>query len=49
MAKTKITVKAKGSVHGVKKALAALAGQPEMSNEPVLREADFRRNAKKKS
>jgi hypothetical protein len=47
---TKVAVKIKGTVKGVTKALAHLAhGMPAPVNEPRLREADFRKNAKNKA
>ncbi len=42
---TKISIKAKGSAAGVKKALTQILSTPE----PMLREADFRSQQKRKT
>jgi hypothetical protein len=47
MSKTKLTVKAKGSAAGVKKALAHLLSETPVEKVTPLREADFRSQQKK--
>jgi hypothetical protein len=49
MAKTKVTIKVKGTPHGVKKALKQITAEDVEPSGPTLREADFRTKAAKKN
>lgn len=47
--KTKVSIKVKGTAHGVKKALSKIVSDMPVERTTPLREADFRGQAKRNS